>query len=376
MPERVLEIHALSPLLWRDGRPFSAADGIETAARSLPLPLPSTIAGFVRTQIGRAEGKDWSHEQLQNLHSLQVCGPLLARAGEILLPAPRDGVIYEDDSGHLRMMQLKPFSPPQGAGCDLPEDLQPLEVSQDVKPESGYHLWTATDIERWLLGEQFVPDQKISGLPTETRVHVAMDSTTGKGKDGQLYSVAYRALETGQGVEDYQHCTLRARLSLPNGKNPEKIGYLGGENRPAAVEAKEALSEYWFDCPQSIKVRFASLGEKSRVRLVLATPAIFEHGWRPGWLDKFGEQHLPRGLGKVKLKLVAAAVGRREAVSGWNLRENQPKAVRWIVPAGSVYFFEVESGNPSDLLESWLRPVSDIEQDRKDGFGLAMWGVW
>jgi CRISPR-associated protein Cmr3 len=47
-----------------------------------------------------------------------------------------------------------------------------------------------------------------------------------------------------------------------------------------------------------------------------------------------------------------------------------------MVPAGSVYFFEIEGGNPSDLLESWLRPVSDNEQDRKDGFGLALWGVW
>jgi CRISPR-associated protein Cmr3 len=46
-----------------------------------------------------------------------------------------------------------------------------------------------------------------------------------------------------------------------------------------------------------------------------------------------------------------------------------------MVPAGSVYFFELLEGDPSAVLESWLRPVSDNEQDRKDGFGLALWGV-
>ncbi len=375
MPEKVLEIHALSPLLFRDGRPFSAADGIETAARSLNLPLPGTVAGFVRTQVGLAEGKGFSHEQVQNLHGLQVCGPLLARGAEILLPAPRDAVVYRDDNGSAQVMKLLPHSPPDGAGCDLPEGLLPLQVTQDIKPESGYNLWTAAEMERWLLGEKFVP-QKIAGLPSETRVHVAMDTTKGKAKEGQLFSVAYRPLEMGRGPNDYQPASLRVRLSLPNGQAPAPIGYLGGERRPVTVEVKESLSDYWFDCPQAIKQRFAGLGPGARVRLVLATPALFEHGWRPGWLEKYGQQHLPRGLGKVRLRLVSAAVGRREAVSGWNLQLNQPKPVRWLVPAGSVYFFEVEEGSPADLLESWLRPISDNQQDRKDGYGLALWGVW
>lgn len=376
MPERVVDIHALSPLLWRDGRPFTAADSTETAARSLPLPLPSTIAGFLRTQIGRAERADWNnHEHLKNLHGLQICAPLLVRGDEIVLPAPRDAVVFKKNDV-ASVMRLEPRELTAGEGTNLPEGLLPLEVTEDVKPEPGYNFWTAQEMERWLLGEIFVPKEVIPGLPTDTRVHVAMDKQTGKGIDGQLYSVAYRTLESGNGVQNYQPWSIRARLSLPNGQTPASIGLLGGEGRPVAVEVKDDLSKYWFDCPHAIKTAFDSLKAGHRVRMVLATPAIFQHGWKPGWLDRFGEQHLPRGLSKVKLKLVAAAVGRREGVSGWNLRTNQPKAVRWMVPAGSVYFFEVEGGDPKDLLESWLRPVSDIEQDRKDGFGLAMWGVW
>jgi CRISPR-associated protein Cmr3 len=48
-----------------------------------------------------------------------------------------------------------------------------------------------------------------------------------------------------------------------------------------------------------------------------------------------------------------------------------------LVPAGSVYFFEVLSGNAEDLVKNlWLRSVCDEDQDRWDGFGLAIWRLW
>lgn len=375
MPERVLEIQALAPLLWRDGRPFVATEGSETAARSLPLPLPSTLAGFVRTQVGKGQGLSFDDPQaLQNLHGLQVCAPLLVRGGQFVLPAPRDAVVYKKD-GALEVMRLKPVEADEGSGCNNPQGVRPLLVSEDIKPETGYNLWTAGDLTRWLLGQEVKPE-KISGLPNDTRVHVGIDPASGKASEGVLYSVTYKALESLEEGQ-YHSWSIRARVRLPEGQEPEPLGYLGGESRPVRVTAypNAKLSEYWFDCPAEIKGAYARLGRGAMVRMVLATPALFEGGWRPGWLDKFGQMNLPAGVGAVRLKLVAAAVGRREPVSGWSLRERKPRPVRWMVPAGSVYFFEVEEGDPSRLLESWLRPVSDHEQDRKDGFGLALWGV-
>ena len=55
------------------------------------------------------------------------------------------------------------------------------------------------------------------------------------------------------------------------------------------------------------------------------------------------------------------------------------KRSRWTVPAGAVYFFEIVSkkGGGSILAEKgWLESVCDELQDRKDGYGLALWGVW
>ncbi len=372
MPERIVEVQALTPLLFRDGRPFSLSAGSETQARSLPLPLPNTLAGLVRTQVGLAQGgaafdHNDNHSALQNLHGIPVYGPILVQGNTFLFPAPKDAVVYQNGGGSLEVMRLKPYRPTAG-GCNLPPGLCPLRVTEDVKPESGYNFWSQEEMTDWLLGRDQVL-KKRGGLPEERRIHVGIDPRAGRAQEGQIFSVGYRSLE--QGGQEYR---LRARVSLDT--SPEPIGYLGGERRPVRLRVYEVLSQYWFDCPQAIKEAFEKFDpEKQLIRMVLATPGLFEHGWRPGWLERSGELHLPRGLGNVKLSLVAAAVGRREPVSGWQLRTGRPRPVRWMAPAGSVYFFRLEEGQASTVLESWLRPVSDNEQDRKDGFGLALWGV-
>jgi CRISPR-associated protein Cmr3 len=79
-----------------------------------------------------------------------------------------------------------------------------------------------------------------------------------------------------------------------------------------------------------------------------------------------------------RLRLVGSTIERWRAVSGWSLADPRgPKPVRRIVPAGGVYFFDVEDEeNAAGLVDHWLQSVSDGEQDRRDGFGLAVWGTW
>jgi CRISPR-associated protein Cmr3 len=108
--------------------------------------------------------------------------------------------------------------------------------------------------------------------------------------------------------------------------------------------------------------------------MVLASPAIFKDGWKPGWLDK----GLSGELSGVKLRLVGASISRWKAVSGWSLAPPRgPKPIRRMVPAGSVFFFEVEkSGDAAALADQWLHSVWDEQKERRDGFGLAAWGTW
>ncbi|MGC1378515.1 MAG: type III-B CRISPR module-associated Cmr3 family protein, partial [Anaerolineales bacterium] len=58
----------------------------------------------------------------------------------------------------------------------------------------------------------------------------------------------------------------------------------------------------------------------------------------------------------------------------------QQKASRRLAPAGSVYFLKLTSDDPGTIEQfiknTWLQNISDKDQDRRDGFGLALLGVW
>jgi len=114
--------------------------------------------------------------------------------------------------------------------------------------------------------------------------------------------------------------------------------------------------------------------------MVLATPAVFSRdGWKPAWLN---EQLIGSPPGSdVTLQMVGVSIPHWRAVSGWSMADlpNQPrgpKPVKRMVPACGVYFFDVIEGPAGSLSRLWLEAISDDEQDRRDGFGLAVWGIW
>jgi CRISPR-associated protein Cmr3 len=115
--------------------------------------------------------------------------------------------------------------------------------------------------------------------------------------------------------------------------------------------------------------------------MVLTTPAYFSKGWLPGWLNEQLKSSFDR-FPNMELQLRWACVPRWEGISGWSYRHQEPKAVRRMVPAGSVYFFEVINGDPVEFVkEKWLMPMSDFDRrkgsfDQSDGCGMAVWGIW
>ncbi|MFN9295923.1 MAG: type III-B CRISPR module-associated Cmr3 family protein, partial [Planctomyces sp.] len=90
---------------------------------------------------------------------------------------------------------------------------------------------------------------------------------------------------------------------------------------------------------------------------------------------RVGVVPVPDGSGILKVRLLATANQRWEAVSGWSYETRGPKKVRRLVPAGAVYFFEVLSCESLNWSNLWLQSVCDEVQDRRDGFGLALWGL-
>jgi CRISPR-associated protein Cmr3 len=400
----MLHIACRDPIVARDGRPFGAGQG--NRMRSLDWLLPSVLAGSLRTALGKAANRDFSVEAAQDLLQVEAAGPLPSADGQLYLPTPEDCVVHPKQ-GVLRAAP----QPQDGGGCDwpaaglLPVGLTQTQPSEDFKPSEAPAWWPLDRYAAWLAGDDIAFDEHfLRAAEVEERTHVKIDPAVGAGEESQLFTTAALALShlpryragdgagrplTANGARRQRNTITVERAHLPAfapitlsariraggwcGEAAAKLDALhplGGERRLAHWQAS-AGADAW-RCPQKIR---DALAQTERVRMVLATPAIFKDGWKPAWLDD-GLIGSPPGA-RVAMRLMGVSIQRWKAVSGWSLADPRgPKPVNRMVPAGGVYFFEAVNGKASDLADRWLEPVSDGEQDRRDGFGLAAWGIW
>ncbi len=224
----------------------------------------------------------------------------------------------------------------------------------------------------------------------EHRIGVAINPDTHTAAEGKLYAAEH--LRLCDGVK------LRFALSDPPRHKPtnpdEKIGLadtvlqLGGEQRFGRLN------------PASSELSLPSAAVSGTlIKWVLLTPAIFLHGWRPGWIDGQGNVKL-RAVDKSKraerrrsrysdanwkydeskddavpiaAKLVAACVGKPQVVGGW---DSQPKPTHLAVPSGSVYYFEAGNDLEAQELAKVLQGRCRSDFFGEKGLGLGVCGTW
>ncbi len=354
MTTTTIELTCRDPIVSRDGRPFGRNQG--NRMRSLPWPMPSIVAGSLRTAPGKAAEKEFSETTSKELLQVVVGGVFpTTENGQLYLPAPDDCVVQSDG----RVLYVRPEEHVEGAGCDWPADgLRPVMLpidwnEEDFKPKQGPAWWPVDRLVEWLVEpEKMVKfDHSFLRAPEiDERTHVQLNPDTGAGKDGMLFTTAALNLTHLPRYEDkpeqagrmagFAPIRLMTRAAADGWTEKtitdlNTLHPLGGERR--LVHWKSIEWNPW-RCPEAVE---QALKESNYVRMVLATPAIFHDGWKPGWL-KEGLTGSPF-QGGPKLRLVGFTIKRWRAVSGWSLADpHGPKPVKRIVPAGGVYFFEVE----------------------------------
>lgn len=415
MPTTTILINPRDPLIARDGRPF----GIGNRAHCLDWLPPSTVAGTLRTLVGKCTGGDFDQETIASLLGIHITGPFPWRGGELFLPAPLDAVYYpgkissEEEGPRVTsrgtIHAIRPLELAPGEGCDLPHaSLHPVglspEIKSEFKPARVPQFWAMSELVKWLFMREtscpaaFPPPEQtegdqipieagkfLSSIPKESRFHTQVDPDTGTAQDEHLFSTTGLVLRNPM--------TIRARTNTPsksggqvreveevalqelNGLHP-----LGGERRLAhwVTGADQVQSKSPWDLPDPVR-QAISADDVKRVRMVLASPGLFAEGWKPGWLAprEDGFVGTPPSSPGIKLRLVGACVGRWRPISGWSYEARGPKPVRRLVPEGSVYFLEILEGDALELVETaWLESICDDEQDQKDGFGVSVWGIW
>jgi CRISPR-associated protein Cmr3 len=395
----VLQLTPHDPLIARDGRPFGAGQG--NRMRGLPWPLPSVVAGSFRTALVKATpGLDFSGDMPERLLKIAVAGVFPVHAGQLYLAAPND-CAWDDKTEKVHRVQ--PIQLQAGEGVDFPDAAQGImpvrltaeQATEDFKAKNPPEWWPLSKYQEWLTSsaKQYPSDwfspEFFSSPRQAMRDHVALDAGRGAAAEGNIFATANLHVthmpRFGVKLDDdkipfsdrFVEVTLSARVTIPDDEpalkldNKFKLWHpLGGERRLVHWKPCQQTVTGW-DCPQSIR---DALANTSHVRMILATPAIFAGGWKPGWLNDQLEG-TPPGCA-VKLKLVGVSNSRWKAVSGWDLVKRDPKAIRRMVPAGSVYFFTCERGAAAKLADLWLKPISDDDRARRDGFGLALWGTW
>jgi len=357
--------------VFRDGRPMASGAGW---ALSLAQPWPSAVAGLCRTAIGLDPNTGAFALKPSDARAIPVAGPWFAEltaAGEVahwLVPAPADALWHDAEASEARpagrtriRTRVAPGVLDTGEGSNGPAGLAPLLPCATLptgKAVPQPPLWTWPAMEQWLSAptpQDHLAFEEVgrSQPADEWRTHVGIEPASQTARDGALFAVEHRRFSFRAGGELR---TLAVALGCDDERLRPSALVLGGERRVSQIvrASQEAPA-----LPGSLEVGAV-------LRVIVVTPALFERGYCPG----------PAGLG-AGVEVVAAAVGRPQAVSGWDFETNSPKATRFAAPAGSVYWLRFADADAARTWAQahWWRPISDGRQDQLDGFGLCIVGV-
>jgi len=405
-------------LFFRDSVPMAAGQGRGHGCR---LPWPSTLHEAFRSTLLLADGDLRSskaeqgrdlrersgRERLRGLatpvsehrrqrgqtsvantayQSLRTIGPLPwlepdprkpeAPSG-LFLPVPLDAQV--DDDGQIHPLELLWHE----NGCSSVTQLPCLPVSP-VPATKKHRLgwWRTQQFASYLAGGRgavFTPLPDSAFWEPEHRIGVEIAPHTFAAAQGHLYAGTY--------LRPRNEFRLAAWIGLVRPRADEEARFdrlitrhrfllLGGERRLARITPRDG-----FTLPERPTAPKAG---PCLLKWSLITPAVFVHGWLPGWCMDTSAQQRPAGEVCLKLpgraRLVASCLGKAVAFAGWDAVDGKPKETRLAVPAGSVYYFLCENSETAnaliaklhcDLPASTSGPRSDFFGEKGFGCGLC-----
>lgn len=362
----------LDGLFFRDGRPFGAANRVQSG-----WPTPQTLAGAIRTTLltrtgfrfdqftppksGPLEPALRAAGASESVIDCRFRGPFLGlvdstNAVEPLLPLP---LILSRAKESLKWSWAIPVETERQKELGIhswrdDDGLMPLYRCVETDPKAERSLITLSGIKQFLQGND--PDQGECHSPGDLyaidhRVGIAINPDSLTTLEGQLYAIGLLALEKKR-VGD-RRIVLYAEI-LPGDDSEIDVKKLLHETRiPFGGEGRSVLSTIVTpaDWPAPVAKRTSSIW-------YLPSPTFLprRQSGRP----------LPKCDG-----LRAAASGPGMAVSGWDVARRGPRATRFAIPAGAVYCLN-QPGNADDFLDDQLPDYLNL---RREGWGFALQGV-
>lgn len=326
-------------------------------------PWPSVVAGAIRSRM-LADGDGFAAFALGR-RPAGVLGEVLGtpvepgsfriawfsvarrngQAMEPVKPLPAD--LFAEE-GSDRLLYLEPQRLPEGLqGSLATPQIVALRQMKSTKPQGGVWL-NGAGLAAYLRGQSLRKGRhttEISDLwRSDPRLGIALDSVKRAAEKGRLY--------TSEGIAMRPDFGFLVGVDGAEGLVPNTgLIRFGGDGRGAHISSSTV------NLPEPDWERIAS---EKIFRLVLATPGLFEGGWRlPGMENNNVTWRGPDGL---TARLISAAVPRAQVVSGWDIAKGEPKKALRAVPAGSVYWFEAAESDGS----AWIAALKKLAVE---GFG-------
>lgn len=385
----ILSIRPVDVLFFRDSKPFSR--GSEHFSKSIFPPYPQTLYGALRTKALEELGCDFemfangkiSEDTFSNKELLKEYGidkikeeiGTPQQPGKFSLKGPfllhQERVIYLKLPADVKkkttsndFIKLTPFNwEDEGIYADCEIKFYPHFITEDILEDEDAYISLGDFTDFYLLNRaQLQRVQTPNEIFTyEKRVGIQLDSQTSTTQEGKLYTISVVRMK-----DDWSFCVFVENLSILPQTGTIK---LGGANRVCEfrhILDNEDPFRFYYQKINDIKNQ---INQSKKFRLVFLTPAIFKKGWLPEKVNNNYELE----INNLKLKLITACINKPEYISGWDIAKKRPKPLKKLVPAGSVYYFELVEGDVDELFEIFnLKNFSD--ENSQLGFGLTIIG--
>ncbi|MEW5822122.1 MAG: type III-B CRISPR module-associated protein Cmr3 [Cyanobacteriota bacterium] len=369
-----IQIDALDTLFFRDSKTFTK--GEDTWADTMFPPYPSVIYGALRSAYfaeNTSKLKDANIEGKDESLKLEINNICLKQGNELYFPLPLDCVQEKTTNKKDKVFVLKANPINNNISSNSPTN-QILMKKDDTETEKDncqienpkQAIVGESALEKYLKGtyeKAFSIKNQSDYISLEPKIGIARSRHTHTSDDGMLYRVGMNRMAKGFENKLSLIIAFEGLVLLEKG-----LIKMGGEGKAVKYEdLKDRQPDFTLSDEAKKKIQ-----ENKNFKLYLSTPAIFENGWLPSWINENSLKGIIPNT-NTEVQLLTAAIGKPVSIGGWDIKRGCPKTMRKAVPAGSVYYFELIEGNVEDLIKINSKSISD--HNAKQGFGIAYVGA-